>query len=133
MILRSPTRNILWTVYEKTRLKPGMANLKEVLERERCLIVKNPKSTVIASTEYYLVGPKTSASLFLAITGLFGGIFKQLWYVIHSMCNAHCAFAKSYLKTNLVPNWKFQSITNPEFSFFLKRVTEKPIFEYKLV
>ena len=56
-----------------------MENLKEVLEGERCLIVKSPKSAVIASTEYYLVGPKTTASVFLAITGMFGGIFKQLW------------------------------------------------------
>ena len=44
-----------------------------------CLLFNDPKVIGILSTDFFVVGPKTASSLFLAVSQMYGSIFKQMW------------------------------------------------------
>ena len=80
LIASSPTKNILWRIFnEKTRLRPDMIKEREIIERDRCLLFRDPKMIQLLRSDIFLVGETTAGNLLMSSSYLFEEMSNKLW------------------------------------------------------
>ena len=80
MMADSPTRSILWKLYEKTRLREDMKREREVLGKDRCLLSKDYKMGKLLESDLFVAGERNVANVLMgAGASIVEGVVQKLW------------------------------------------------------
>lgn len=80
LIVSSPTKNILWRIFERTRLRPDMTREREILGGERCLFTRSPDMFQLLRSDIFLVGERSAANLLFSAFYMAENLLNKLWF-----------------------------------------------------